>query len=79
MILGRAPQHRRSADVDIFNRLVQRRAGLCHRRLEWIEVHHHQVEGLDAVRLQLRQVLGLALVGQDPAVDARMERFDPAF
>ena len=77
-VLRRGPDQGGAADVDLLDAVVER-GPPGHGGPERIQVHHHQVEGLDAVRLQLRQVLGLALVGQDPAVDARMERFDPAF
>ena len=51
-VLGRRAQHRRPADVDVLDGVVEGRA-LRHLVLEGIEVHHHHVDGDDAVLLQL--------------------------
>ena len=58
-----------AADVDELHRGV---------RGERVQVGDHQVDGLDPIRLQVRQVLGLGAIGQDPAVDLRVEGLDPA-
>ena len=49
MILRRRPQHRRPADVDIFNRIGQRTIRLGDRGLERIEIHHQQVDRWNTV------------------------------
>ena len=69
MVLGRAAHHRRAADVDELNGGVGR---------ERVEVGDHQVDGLDAVGLQVGHVAGHVAIGQDPAVDLRVEGLHPA-
>ena len=47
--------------------------------LERIEVHHHHVDRLDAVLRQLRACAARIVGdGEEPAMDLRMERLDPA-
>ena len=46
--------------------------------LEGIEVHHHQLEGEDAVLGQGLHVLGIVVAAEDAAVDLRMEGLQPA-
>ena len=65
MVLGCGSQHGRSADVDHLD------AG---RRLERVEVHHHQVDHSDAVGGQVNLMRGVVAVGQDAAMDARVQR-----
>ena len=77
VVLGSRPDHGRAADVDLLDALVD--AGPRHHRLrERIQVHHDQVEGLDAECRQLIGVLGLAKVGQDPRVHSRVQRLHPS-
>ncbi len=77
-ILGRGPDHRRSADVDHLDGLRLVDAGAGDRAFERIEVHHHEVEGLDAVLRQGCAMRRLRAVGEDAAVDLRMQRLDAA-
>ena len=49
VVLGRAAEHGRTTDVDVLDGVVQVDTGLGHRRLEGVEVHHHQIDGQDAV------------------------------
>ena len=69
MVLGRGPHHGRAAHVDELDRRV---------RGEGVEVAHHQVDEADAQALQGVEVVGLGPVGQDAAVDDRVEGLDPA-
>ena len=48
------------------------------RGLERIEIHHHQLEGEDAVLGQRLHVLGIVVPAEDAAVDLGMERLEPA-
>ena len=48
-ILRRRTQHRRSADVDLFDGLVLMHAFATHGHLEGIEIHAHQIDGRYAV------------------------------
>ena len=57
-VFGRAAYHGRAADVDVFNRLFQRASGARHRGFEGIQIHHQQIDGLNAMgceRLHVRQ------------------------
>ena len=45
---------------------------------EGIEVHHHQVDGLDPSLGEGLQVFGVVAPGQDPGVDRWMEGLDPS-
>ena len=49
-----------------------------HGRGERVEVHHDEVERLDAELLDLGDVLGQPTVGQDAGVHARVKRLHPA-
>ena len=76
-VLRGGPHQRRASDVDLLDGLIERRFpgyGLSER----IEVHHHEVEGPDGLRFELAEVGLAALVGQDPGVDAGVERLHPA-
>jgi hypothetical protein len=68
MVLRRRPDQRRPADVDQLDARVVP---------EGVEVHDHQVEGLDAVIVQLGSMLRVVPVGQQPPVDLRMQRHHP--
>ncbi len=76
VVLGRGAQHRRSADVDVLDRIVHaaiRRGGSL---LERIQVDDQQVDALDAVRGHHRIVL--AAPAEQATVDFRMQGLDPA-
>ena len=58
MVLGRRADQRRPADVDLLDRLFDGHVRPGDRRLERIEIHHHQLERHDAVlgeRLRCRR------------------------
>ena len=76
-VLRRRPHHARPADVDLLDQGVEagRRVGGGPR--ERIEVHDHQVDGLDAVRPDGGQVLRQVAPGQDAPVDRRVQGLDP--
>jgi hypothetical protein len=69
VVLGGGAHHRGAADVDRLD------VGLLEER---VEVRDHEVEGRDAVRLEVGDLLRLPPVGEDAAVDARMERLHPS-
>ena len=77
MVLGRRPDHRRTADVDLLDTVVDACAA-GHRLGERVEIGHDQVDAHDVVLVEGVPVRLLAPVGQDPAVDSRMQRLDPA-
>ena len=69
VVLGRGPDHGRPAHVDQLDRRVGR---------ERVEVADDQVDEADAQPVERVEVLGLGAVGQDAAVDHRVEGLDPA-
>ena len=69
--------HRRSADVDVFDGIRERGIGAESRRLERIEVHHHQIDRQDVVGLHLAAMTCQAATRENPAVDAGHQRFHP--
>ena len=75
VLRGRA-HHRRAADVDVLDRLIESGA-LRHLVLEGIEIHHHHVDGNEAGLLEIGEVL-LVPPRQDAPEHLRMEGFHPA-
>ncbi len=71
MILGRRPQHGRSANIDVFNGVRQGAIGLGDRGFKWIEVDHQQVDGRNTV-LHHRRVV-LTAPAQQTAVNPGMQ------
>ena len=47
-VLGRAAHHGRAADIDVLDGVFQRATGLGHGGLERVQVHHQEVDGVDA-------------------------------
>ena len=78
VILGRRADHRRPADVDVLDRLVERHARPGDRGLERIQIDHHQLEGEDAVLGQGLHVVGIIVPAEDAAVDLGVQRLEPA-
>ncbi len=72
-VLGGGADHRRPADVDVLEGVVQRHAGPGHRLHEGVEIDRYQVDGVDAAPGQLVQVGGLVAAGEDAAVHRRVE------
>ena len=59
--------------MSMFSTASSKARALRHLVLEGIEVHHHHVDGGDAVLLQRLDVRGHAAPGQDAAVDLRVQ------
>ena len=75
MVLRGGPHHRGSADVDLLDALVFVGAGGdC--LAERVQVHHDQIEGLDAEFLQRGGVFGLAQIGEQSRMHARVQGLD---
>ncbi len=74
MVLCRRPHHRGTADIDVLDRLIKRESPAAH-RLEGVEVHHHKVDGFDAVLLHNGVVDTPA--PEDAPVDLRVEGLYP--
>ena len=77
-VFGGRSHHGRPADIDVLNGIVQRAAGLGDRRLKWIEIHHQQVDRSDVMLSQGLHMLGVVAARQQPAMNARVQRLDPA-
>ena len=76
MVLGRGPDHRRPADIDILD--TGGEIGTAGQRLgKGIEVHHQQAEGRNALPRQRLAVRRVALVGEQAAMDRRVQGLDP--
>src|SRR5699024_240847 len=73
VVLRGGADHGRAADVDLLDAGVEVGAG-GDGRGERVQVHHDQLERLDAEVVELREVVVLAGVGEDPGVDARVQR-----
>ncbi len=76
-ILGRGAQQARTADVDLFDQLIERRIRVLGRLAERIEVDHHEVDRRDPVCGDGGEILLAVAAGEDAAVHRRMERLDP--
>jgi hypothetical protein len=50
MVLGGSPHHRRAADVDVLDGLVEGDPRARHRRLKRVQVHGNQVDLLQPLR-----------------------------
>ena len=74
VILRRAAEHGRPADVNVLNGVVQRRIRFGDRLLERVEIHHDEIDVRDALPFAVGDVLRLRAVGEDRAEDFRRER-----
>ena len=76
VVLGRAAEHRRTADVDVLNRRLERDARAGDRLLERVEIDHHEVDRRDPVRGRLFDVGWVVAAEKEAAVHERVERLD---
>jgi len=74
VVLRRAAQHRRPADVDVLDGGLEGAPLLRHRCLEGVEVDDDHVDRFDAVLGHLGDVLGVVAHSEKPAVNLGMER-----
>ncbi len=65
VVLRRGADHRRSADVDQFDSRL---------RAERIQVHHDEIDGLDAVGVHVGPMIVERGVGEDATMDLRVQR-----
>ena len=78
VVLRRGAHHRRPADVDVLDRLVERAAGPRDRLAERVEVDDDEVDRLDAGLLDRRHVLRQVAPREQAAVDLRVQRLHAA-
>src|SRR5262249_28592707 len=78
IILRGTAQHRRPADIDLLDRFRKFDSGLGDRRLEWIEIHDHEIDRLDPMLTRGRFVLFVSAQVKEAAVHFRVKRLHPA-
>ena len=78
VVLGRRPDHRRAADVDLLGDVGVGGIGVGHRLPKGVEVDHHELEGLDLPLGQIPPVGLMVHPGQDSPMYHRMESLDTA-
>ena len=76
ILCGRA-DHCRPADIDVLDAIVEVGAARG-RPLERIEIDHHKIDRLDAMRAHRLHVGGVVADGEQAAMDSGMECFDAA-
>ena len=76
MILGCSPQHRRTTDIDEFHELLHWQA-FSRFLEEGIEIHHNDIDGIDALFGHDFQMAFVIPATQQSSVDLRMKGFYP--
>ena len=77
MVLRRGADHRRAADIDVLDAVVEvgaARDGF----LERIEIDHQKIDRADVVRAHRLGVRGVVADAEQAAMHRRMQRLDPA-
>ena len=75
VILRRAPDHRRAADIDVLNCFRQSYVRLRDRGFERIKIDDHQVDRIKAAFTRFCFVFRIAALVKKPAVHAGMQSF----
>ena len=73
-VLRRRTHHRRAPNVDVLDQVAEGDTGLSGSLFKRIEIHHHHVDGLDAVLSHRRFVLGIAADIKQTAVHTWVQR-----
>ena len=76
-ILSRRPNQRHAADVYVLERVLQRRPRRRRRLGEWVQVADDQVDGRDAMRVQLGAMRRQLAPSEYAAVNGGMQSLDP--
>jgi hypothetical protein len=79
VVLGGGAYEGRPADVDVVDHLGLAGATAVRGPLERIQVHAHEVDRLDPVRVEDRRVLGVGAHGEEPGVDPRVQGLHATF
>ncbi len=77
-VLGRRAQEGGAADIDVLQGVLEGDPGLGHGLDEGVEVDGDEVDGRDALSLQLLAVGGEVAAGEDAGVDGGVEGLDAA-
>ncbi len=78
VVFGCRAQHRRTADIDIFNGLFEGTVRLCDRRFERIEIDHDHVDGPDPLLLHLLDMGRNRTASKQAAMNLGVQCFDAA-
>ncbi len=76
IVLRCRAHHRRAADIDVLDRLLQSAAGIGDGFAERVKVDHQQIDRLDAVRVHRVHVLMHIPPAEQCAVDLGVQRLD---
>src|SRR5882672_4933662 len=76
MVFRRAPQHGRTADINVLNGFGERDVGPGDGLLEWIKIYDHQVDGLNAMGTRGSLMAFVTPHKQQRAMDLRVQSFD---
>ena len=79
VVLGRAAEHGRAADVDVLDGVLEGAVRLRDGGFERVEVHDDEVDELDAVLLGFVEVLMRIAAAEEAAVDFRVQGLHAAF
>ena len=74
VVFRRRADHRRAADIDILDAILERSTPR-HRRLERVEIDRHQIDRRDVVVLHLLQMLRQIAPAEHAAMDLRHQGF----
>jgi hypothetical protein len=77
-ILPRGTDQAGPADVDLFDQRLERRLGIGRGLGERVKIHHDDIDELDSLAFEGRQVVPTMTAGEDAPVHGGMERLDPA-
>ena len=77
VILGGGAKHRRSADIDILDGILERCASPRNRYLERIEIDRHQIDRHDLALAEGGHMLRQISSAQQGCVDQRVQGLDP--
>ncbi len=77
VVLGRRPNQRGPANVDLLDGLGLGHVGPGHRGLERVEIHDHQLEAENAVLRKGLHVARVVVTAKQPAKDLGMQRLEP--
>ena len=76
MVLGGRAQHRRSADVDVLDGVLEGDVRFCDGHLKRIQIDGDQIDRRDTVLSQGGQMRGQVAPGEQASVNPRMQRLD---
>ena len=76
MILRRRTDHRRTADVDVFNGVLKRAVGLGDRLFERIKIHADDVDRVNGMSLKRSHVFRDGTTGENAGMNLGIERLN---